>query len=85
MKIVYTKHAFKKFRDLELLGVKISKKDIKRILEYPEHVDIKTDKPNRLTSGNCGQNRILRIVNRIEDRGIILVITFYPAKKGRYF
>ena len=61
MKIVYTKHALKKFTDLESLGVRITKKDIKNILEKPDHTDRETDKPNVLTSGKFEKNKILRI------------------------
>jgi len=84
VKIVFTKHAEKKFKDLAILGVKASKKAVIDIVDNPVHKDVKSDYPNTIVSGNFDKARILRVVYRVE-RGKILIITFYPAKKGRYY
>ena len=84
MKIVFTNHAEKKLKDLEKLGVNVTKTLIKNVLEDPLHVDGKSNPPKKIVSGKLGEKHLLRIVFR-EENDIIIVITFYPAKKGRYF
>lgn len=81
--IKYTKHAKKKFFDLSELGVKVSKSLIAKIIKDPLSVDTKLDAPKIIVSGDLDKRHILRIVYRKED-DIIVVITFYPARKGRY-
>ena len=39
MKIVFTRHAEKKLKDLEKLGVNVTKSFIKNVLRSPLHVD----------------------------------------------
>jgi len=84
VKIVYTKHAVKKFNDLEELGIKVGKRLVRKILKQPVHLDDITDYPNLIASGKLRKNYVLRVVHRKED-DIIIIITFYPAKEGRYF
>ena len=84
MKIVFTNHAEKKLKDLEKLGVNVTKSLIKNILRNPLHVDKESDPPKKIASGMFGEKHLLRVVFR-EENDIIIVITFYPAKKGRYF
>ena len=84
MRIVFTRHAEKKIKDLAKLSVYVKKSFIKSILTKPLHLDTKSDPPKKIVSGKFDKTRILRIVYREED-DIITVITFYPAKKGRYF
>lgn len=84
MKIIFTRHARNKIKDLEDLGIIIKKSTLENILKNPIHLDSKSDYPNEIVSGHFDKNRILRIVYRNES-DIIVVITFYPAKKGRYF
>lgn len=43
-----------------------------------------TDYPNFIASGRLDKDHIVRIVYKIEG-DIITVITFFPAKKGRYY
>ncbi len=83
MTIRYTKHAQKKFRDLEELGVRVTKPLIKRILSRPHHTDTTSEAPKTIVSGTLDTRHILRIVYRREDDTIV-VITFYPAAVGRY-
>ena len=84
MKIIYTKHALKKFTDLKKQGVSISKKMVKATIENPFHMDDITDAPKYISSASFDNERVLRVVYKKED-DIITVITFYPARKGRYF
>ncbi len=84
MKVIFTRHAEKKIKDLGKLGVYVTKSSVRHILKNPLNVDAQSDYPKRIASGAFGKKHILRIVFREED-DIITVITFYPTKKGRYF
>lgn len=84
MKIVFTLHAEKKFKDLKKLGVTIKKSFVRNVLKNPLYIDYESDPPKKIASGKFSEKHVFRIVFREED-GIIIVITFYPAKKGRYF
>ncbi len=84
MKIIYTKHAIKKFKDLKELGITVSKTQIRKIITDPLHRDSLTEYPKIIDSGKFDRNHVLRVVYRAED-AIIIVITFYPTRIGRYF
>ena len=84
MTIRYTSHALRKFNDLDALGVHVTKRLIHSILTNPHTVDTESDRPNIITSGILDTRHLLRVVYRMED-AIILVITFYPVRKERYF
>ncbi|MBI2196000.1 hypothetical protein HYU45_00105 [Candidatus Daviesbacteria bacterium] len=84
MRIVFTRHAEKKLKDLDKLGVHVAKSLVKNTLKNPLHLDTQSDYPKKIASSAFGKKHILRIVYREKD-DIITVITFYPAKKGRYF
>ncbi len=83
MKILFTKHAEKKFKDLEKLGIKVTKLKVEKILLFPNTVDEEFDHPNIIASGKLNIRHILRVVYRKND-DIITVITFYPTNKERY-
>lgn len=84
MKILYTKHALQKFMDLESLGVKISKILIAKIIKNPLHLDATTDFPKKIASGELDATHTVRIVYK-EENDTIMIVTFYPARKTRYF
>lgn len=84
MRIILTRHAERKLKDLEQLGVYLTKSLIGETLENPLNVDTESDYPNKIASGIFDEKHILRVIFREED-DIIRVITFYPAKRGRYF
>lgn len=84
MKIVYTKHAEKKFKDLAELGIKVTKRQVNGIVKKPIHLDEKEDFPNKIVSGELDERHVLRVVYR-QEGDIIIVITFYTTHKGRYF
>ena len=83
MKINYTKHAKKKFKDLEKLGVLVKKELVTKGVKEPLNIDEISDDPKKIASIELDKNHILRIVYK-EEHGKIVIITFYPAKKGRY-
>ena len=85
MKIIYTKHAaIDKFRILSGYKFHLSKAQIEDAIQNPEHEDKISDSPKIIASKSLDSNHILRVVYKYED-GIIKVITFYPAEKGRYY
>lgn len=85
MKIVFTNHAIKdKFSLLVQRGFKFTKNDVKSVIANPEHIDKVSDYPKIIVSKGFDQKHILRVVYKTES-GIIKVITFYPAEKGRYY
>lgn len=83
MRIIFTDHALKKFKDLSILGFKVSKTQINKVLLDPLQLDYETDYPKIIASGVYDEKHVLRIVYRPEN-GKIIVITFYPARKERY-
>lgn len=85
MKVVFTSHAVKdKFPLLSQHGFQVTRSDIKSVINNPEHIDKITDYPKIIVSRGFDKKHILRIVYKVES-GIIRVITFYPAEKGRYY
>lgn len=84
MNIRFTKHAVKKFEDLKILGIKLTKNRIKNTIRKPENIDNQSDFPNIIASQSLDEAIVLRVVYRLEE-DVIIIITFYPAKKGRYY
>ncbi len=84
MKFVFTKHAKGKFKKLLEKGVKVIQKDVRLTLKDPEHLDTQSDKPKLIASKPIDEKHVLRVVFKVEN-DIITIITFYPAKKGRYY
>jgi hypothetical protein len=84
MSFSYTKHVVKKIKFLKQLGINISKVMIEEAVSKPLDVDIETDKPRIIASAKLDIDHVLRVVYKVEN-DIIIVITCYPAKKGRYF
>ena len=85
MKIIFTSHAIKdKFPQLSKHGFRLTKSDVKSVINHPEHTDKISDYPKIIVSKEFDKKHVLRVVYKIEN-GIIKVITFYPAEKGRYY
>lgn len=84
MKVLFTKHSLFKLSNTKILGVKLTKKLLIDTIETPEDVNQNEDYPNLIASAKLDSKRVLRVVYRTE-KGKIIVITFYPAKKGRYY
>ncbi len=81
MKIVFTSHAEDKIKTKEAKLLSIYKEKILEILKKPNLVD-KSINPHK-SIGGLNSELSLVIVWKMEN-GIIKIITFYPAKKGRY-
>lgn len=81
---IFTKHALKKFRDLKLLRISLTRKQVIKTIKEADDVDNQIDFPKKIASRALNKNLILRVVFRIEEDDII-IITFYPAEKGRYY
>lgn len=85
MKIILSKHIIQdKIPILKSRGFFVTEKQIKAVLQNPDHVDKESDKPKLIASKGIDEKHILRVVYKIED-GIIKAITTYPAEKGRYY
>lgn len=85
MKIIFSSHALRdKFPLLRKHGFNLTRKDIKTIVKNPDHLDETSDYPKIIASKDFDERHILRVVYKLED-GIIKIITFYPAEKGRYY
>lgn len=87
VKVIFTKHAakakFAMFRKHKF-PTKITQQTIKDIVKHPEQVDTTSDAPQIIASKSIDAKHILRVVYR-KEHDIIIVITFYPAEKGRYY
>lgn len=85
MKIVFTKHAaVDKLNMLKKHKFKVDKTFITKVINNPDHEDKDSDKPKIIASKEIDPKHILRVVYKLEG-DIIIVITFYPAEKGRYY
>lgn len=84
MKIRYTKHAEKeKFATLAKHGFRVFKKTVKETLLHPDSVYPNAALDQIIASKRIDVRHELRVVYRREG-DILTVITFYPARTGRY-
>jgi len=83
MRVVYTKHAERKFKFLKALDLNVNKTDIKDALTHPDYFYKDTEREANVVMKKIDQNHNLRVVY-FKENDIITVITFYPTKKGRY-
>jgi hypothetical protein len=81
MRIIFTKHATLKLRDKESKILRLTKKKIKEALEDPIAID-ETLYPHRKV-GKLTKDLSLCVIYKFEKETCV-VITFYPAEKGRY-
>lgn len=85
MKIVFSKHALiDKFARLKAHNFNLTQDDVISVIKNPEHIDKESDYPKIIASKSFNSKHIIRVVYRL-DGGIIKIITFYPAEKGRYY
>lgn len=84
MEIVFTNHILDKINNLSVSGITISKKLILKTVNSPDDINSDEDYPNLIASAKIDKDRVIRVVYRVES-GKIILITFYPAKKGRYY
>lgn len=83
MKVVYTKHALKKFKFLESISWKFTKSDIENALVKPDDSGVDEERQAEFVLKEIDEKHELRVIYR-KSNDIITVITFYPTGKGRY-
>ena len=82
MKIIFTKHAEEKFKELEKLGWKVTKQKVKNTVKKPVWRGAsRFGQETALSFVN--KAHILRVILNNED-DIIKIITFYIARRGKY-
>ena len=80
--IVFTKHAWDKFKILKRHKFFISGKQIIDTVENPDLVD--RSRPSLLIARRSfDRTHILRVVYK-KEHGVIKVITFYPGRRKQY-
>ena len=85
MRIIISKHIIQdKIPILKSRGFFVTRKQIKEVIQKPDHLDKKSDYPKIIASKDFDEKHILRVVYKIEN-GIMKAITIYPAEKGRYY
>ncbi|MBE9482336.1 MAG: DUF4258 domain-containing protein [Chloroflexi bacterium] len=82
MKIIFTKHAELKFKDLEEQGFKIVKEQVKNALNMPESI-IKVEKGRFIAQRAIDETHLIRVIYEKEEDSI-RVITFYPTRRRKY-
>lgn len=83
MKIVFTKHAKRKFKFHRELGWKFLVSDIKSVIQEPYFSEFDEEREVKIALKSWDKNHDLRVIYEEKD-DIITVITFYPTEKGRY-
>ena len=82
MKIIFTKHAELKFRDLEEQGFKIARGQVEDALNMPENI-IEGEKDRLIVQRAIDETHMIRVIyEKKED--LIRVITFYPTRRREY-
>lgn len=81
MRIVYTIHARKKFSDLVLFGIKVTRSQITNAVNKPKYQS--RDNGNKIAVCDFDNVHNLRVVYKVE-KGATIIITFYIYRKGRY-
>ena len=80
--VEFTDHAVRKFEILKRLGFSVSMRQVVRVVENPEKVDVGW-KGRFIASAKLNREHVLRVVyEKVGDRK--LVVTFYPARRKRY-
>lgn len=83
MRIVFTKHALKKFGFHKQAGWSFSRTDIKETIQNPHYFEILRERSVESAIKKLDQKHDFRVIYRKED-DIIIIVTFYPTEKGRY-
>lgn len=82
MKIVFTKHALKKFKHLSVIRFGIKRDHIKQAVAFPDYSGETSEKGVSFVLKNIDSEHDLRVIYTQSD--IIKIITFHPTEKGRY-
>ncbi|MBI4008730.1 hypothetical protein HY357_00700 [Candidatus Roizmanbacteria bacterium] len=83
MKIVYTYHAKRKFREEKYIKqLKITRKTVKKVILKPTLED--KSRGEKITAvGIIDERHSLVVIYKKVENGL-KIITFFPAEKGRY-
>lgn len=82
MKIVFTKHAAEKIKEEVFIpALKITKTLIEKIIIKPE-IKVQQQEKTMVVSKLDADYSLVIIYKKVKR--VILVITFWPSKKGRY-
>ncbi|MCK4362787.1 MAG: DUF4258 domain-containing protein [Dehalococcoidia bacterium] len=82
MKIIFTKHAELKFRDLEEQGFKIAKGQVENALNMPENI-MEGRKGRLIAQKVIDETHIIRVIYQ-KEKDSIRVITFYPTRRRKH-
>ena len=80
--IHFTRHAVEKFEVLKRHGVSVTNDKVVEILNNPDVIDY-SRLPLLIAQGELDAEHVLRVVFK-KEAGVIMVITFYPARKDKY-
>ena len=80
MKIIFTKHAKRKFKTHKAGGWNFSDKDIKEVIRRPYFSEINEERGIKIVLKRWDLRHDLRVIYR-EEGGIITIVTFYPTEK----
>ncbi|KKS96403.1 hypothetical protein A3B05_03635 [Candidatus Giovannonibacteria bacterium RIFCSPLOWO2_01_FULL_43_160] len=78
----FTRHALEKFEVLKRHGVSVTNDKVAAILNNPNVIDY-SRLPLLIAQGELDAKHVLRVVFKKEHE-VIVVITFYPARKDKY-
>ena len=81
MNIYFTKHAEEKFEVLARHGVSISRRKV--IATVKSGVMDYNRSPLLIAQSNLDKTHILRVIFK-KEKGLIIIITFYPGRKSQY-
>jgi uncharacterized DUF497 family protein len=82
MQIRFSKHATEKLKDPVCKNIGIKESTIKNVLAAPEVID-NSDFPLLMAIGKLNKNLSLCVIYKFIETDI-KIITFFPAKRGRY-
>jgi len=82
LKTRFTNHANQKIAILRRHGVMVTKKLVEEVVNHPERV-VTGLSGRQIAEGGLDADHVLRVVF-IREGERILVVTMYPARRGRY-
>lgn len=83
MKIIFTKHALGKFEHPSVIKLGIKRKNIKEALIDPDYSTEIKERNVKYVLKKIDYDHDLRVIYK-EIYGTITIVTFYPARRGRY-
>jgi hypothetical protein len=77
----FTKHAREKFEILARHGVHVTEAQVIETLTAPDRIE--SERQPAVAQKTLSERYVLRVVFRIEGEDVV-VVTFYPGRRGRY-